>query len=105
MQNKRGSIFKPFAALKGFDDAIKEKEEIKYEKPILSSDKLEELQDEFSKMDTGSLVYVKYYKNNKFYETNGTIKKIDTVYKKLILEYDDKEIKIEINCIIDLKVN
>ena len=105
MQNKRGSIFKPFAALKGFDDAIKEKEEIKYEKPVLSSDKLEELQEEFSLLSIGSSVYVKFYKNSKFYEIEGIITKIDTVYKRLVIVESGKEIKVEINNIIDLKVN
>ena len=100
MQNKRGSIFKPFAALKGFDEAIKEKEEIKYEKPILSEDKLEELQEKFMRISQGSLVYIKYYKNKKYLEVEGKVEKIDNVYRKIVLD----TITIEINNILEIEI-
>ena len=107
MQNKRGSIFKPFAALKGFDEAIKEKEDVKCEKPILSSDKLEELEESLSAITETDLLLLKYYRNQHIYTINCYIKKIDYVYKK-ITAYDiesDKQLIIDVNNILDIKIS
>lgn len=101
MANKnRGNIFKPFDALEGFNSEIKKKEEVKVEKPVLTQDRIEELQEVFNEITIGSNVYIKYYKNNKFIEVTGEIKKIDVVYKKITIQ--DKT--IEVANIIDIKL-
>lgn len=105
MVNKnRGNIFKPFDALEGYNEAIKKKEKVKKEKPILTSDRLEELEEVFSNIQIGTNVYIKYFKNDDFFEVIGNVTKIDTVYKKISINNEGTIKVIEIMNIIDIKI-
>ena len=61
----RAKQFLPFDALKGFEQALREKE-IEYEdKKELSEDTLQELNNKFNQVENGKYVELKYYKNGK----------------------------------------
>ena len=81
----RAKQFMPFDALKGLQDALREKE-IEYEqRKELTEESLTELQTEFNKIEIGSKVKIKYYKNKKYIEVLGVITKIDYIKKKVCL--------------------
>lgn len=100
--NKKGVQYKPYDALKGFQSALKEKEEDqkKVDKPILDNDRLEELENVITNLYIDCLVEVEYYSASKIKFLSGKVKKIDYVNKKITIE----TIVISINNICNIKV-
>ena len=79
----RAKQFLPFDALKGLQEALREKE-IEYEqKKELSEESLMELEKQFNKIEKGSFVKIKYYKNKTYIEVTGIVTKIDYIKKKI----------------------
>ena len=78
--------FLPFDALKGLQEALREKEQEQEEKIELSEESLLELNNSFNKIEIGSKVKIKFYKNNKYVEISGTITNIDYIKKKIQIE-------------------
>ena len=81
----RAKQFMPFDALKGLKDALSEKEIEYEERKELSDDKLRELENEFNKINIGSKIKIKYYKNKQYVDTIGVVTKIDYIKKKIKL--------------------
>ncbi len=79
----RAKQFMPFDALKGLKDALSEKEIEYEERKELSEDKLKELENEFNKINIGSKIKIKYYKNKQYVEIAGVVTKIDYIKKKI----------------------
>lgn len=82
----RAKQFLPFDALKGLQEALREKEKEQEEKIELSEESLLELNNSFNKIEIGSKVKIKFYKNNKYVEISGTITNIDYIKKKIQIE-------------------
>ena len=82
----RAKQFLPFDALKGLQEALREKEQEQEEKIELSEESLLELNNSFNKIEIGSKVKIKFYKNNKYVEISGTITNIDYIKKKIQIE-------------------
>lgn len=97
----RAKLFIPFDALKGLQEILREKEKEVEERKELSEESLMELQEELNKVDKGSTVFIKYYKNNKYVDISGIITKINFTKKKIIL---NENISINICDIIKLKL-
>ena len=97
----RAKLFIPFDALKGLKEILREKEREVEERKELSEESLMELQEELNKVDKGSTVFIKYYKNNKYVDISGIITKINFAKKKIIL---NENISINICDIIKLKL-
>lgn len=97
----RAKLFIPFDALKGLQEILREKEKEVEERKELSEESLMELQEELNKVDKGSTVFIKYYKNNKYVDISGIITKINFTKKKIIL---NENISINICDIIQLKL-
>lgn len=107
MRNKmtlsnRAKIFAPYDALKGFTEALKQKEIIYVKKKILSVDQQEDLNNAFKECEKGDLVLIKYYDslNKNYLELEGILTNIDNIYKRICIV--KKEINIE--DIIDIKI-
>ena len=79
----RAKQFLPFDALKGLQEALREKEIEHEEKIELSEETLSELNNKFNKIEKGSKVKIKFYKNNKYIEIIGIITDIDYIKKKI----------------------
>ena len=62
----RARQFLPFDALKGLQEALREKEIEYEEKKELSEDTLNNLNDKFNQLDNGRLVKITFYKNGKY---------------------------------------
>ena len=79
----RAKQFLPFDALKGLQEALREKE-IEYEaKKDLSEDTLFELNNKFNQIENGKCVKLKYYKNGRYSEIKGFVTNIDYIKKKI----------------------
>ena len=87
MANKedRAKQFLPFDAVKGLQDALREKE-IEYdEERNLLEDSLMELEKIFNKIEIGTTIKVKYYKNKRYVISKAVVTKIDRIKKKITL--------------------
>lgn len=82
----RAKQFLPFDALKGLQEALREKEKEQEEKIELSEESLLELNNSFNKIEIGSKVKIKFYKNNRYVEISGIITNIDYIKKKIQIE-------------------
>lgn len=79
----RAKQFLPFDALKGLQEALREKE-IEYEdKKELSEDTLFELNNKFNQIENGKYVKMKYYKSGRYREIRGFVTNIDYIKKKI----------------------
>ena len=72
----RASQFMPFAALKGFEAALREKERIEVEKVILSEEALDFLDYQLSLLKVGDMVTITYYDFGAYIQKTGLISKI-----------------------------
>jgi len=81
----RAKLFMPFDALKGLDKILREKEKETEQRKELTEESLMELQEELNKIEIGSKVFIKYYKNNKYIDITGIVTKIDYNKKKIII--------------------
>ena len=96
----RAKQFLPFDALKGFQEAINEKQ-IKYDdKKELTEESYIRLEEEWNKIDEESIVRIKYYKNKRYVEIQGKVTNIDYVRKKIKVNEEN----INICDIIDIEV-
>lgn len=99
-RQERAKQFMAFDALKGLQEELRKKE-IEYEqKKEISEWVLEELEDEFRKINVGEKVQVKYYKDGKYKNIVGIVKKINYVEKKIEI---NEEI-ISVNDVINLTI-
>ena len=97
----RAKQFLPFDALKGLQEALREKE-IEYEaKKDLSEDTLHELNNKFNQIENGKYIKIKYYKNGRYSEIKGILTNIDYIKKKIQI---NKVENINICDIIDILV-
>lgn len=79
----RAKQFLPFDALKGLQEAIREKEVEYEEKRDLAEDTLNDLNNKFNQIDNGCFVKITFYKNGKYSEIKGRVTNIDYIKKKI----------------------
>ena len=78
MNNLRVSQFMPFDSLKGFREAIREKEKIVVEKPLLSEDLCEEINQKLQNLKQFSQIEIIFQNGEEEAEKlMGTVAKID----------------------------
>lgn len=82
----RAKQFLPFDALKGFKEALMEKEIEYVEKVELSEEQIEEISDKLNLLEIGSIVEVVYYFNGQYFKIVGNVKKIDGIKKQIIID-------------------
>src|SRR5699024_11073359 len=97
----RAKQFLPFDALKGLQEALREKEIEYEEKKELSEETLAELNNRFNQIEKGSYVKIRYYRNGRYSEIKGIVTYIDYIKKKIQI---DKIENINICDIIDILV-
>lgn len=95
----RAKQFLPFDALKGFSEALREKEIEYEERKELSEEFLVELNDKFNQIEIGRCVRLRFYRNGKYVEAFGRVTNIDYIRKKIQI---DKEININTSDIISI---
>ena len=75
--NLRAKQFMPFDALKGYKEAIKEKQKIVVRKKELSDDELELLSIKIKQIKKNMIVKIVYFLNNEYILVNGMVSAID----------------------------
>jgi hypothetical protein len=90
---ERAKIFMPFDALKGFKEALKEKEKIIVEKIELSEEEKDKLIYKLDHLKKGLLIKVVYYNNQEYIELKGIVAMINVLSK--IVTIVDKKIRVE----------
>lgn len=107
MQSKeRKGKWQPFDALEGYSDALRkvEREKEKREKPILLTDKLEELNEKlFNSFEEKKEIEIEYYNRGFLDKFVGVVSKIDYINKEIIINQEEGKKKLKINLIIDIK--
>lgn len=77
MEN-RAKQFVPFAALKGYEEALRAKEKITVEKSELSEEKKEELDYKLRQIRRNDIVTVVYFCKDEYLKIEGMVSKMDT---------------------------
>lgn len=97
----RAKQFLPFDALKGLQQALREKEIEYEEKKELAEDTLTELNNKFHQLENGKYVKLKYYKNGRYRESKGIVTHMDYIKKRIQI---NKIENVNICDIIDILV-
>lgn len=86
-QSERAKQFIPFDAMKGLQEALREREKkhLRVEKRELSEEAAVRLSVAINKVDKGMMVWVEYYCAFHEVTLQGKVSKIDTVYRYLII--------------------
>lgn len=84
----RARQFLPFDALKGLQEALREKEiELECEeKRELSCEQCEEISNLLNKVENGTKLEVIYYRSKRYVRYVGIVNKIDVVKKKILFQ-------------------
>ena len=105
---ERGMVkWQPFASLPEQGDYINKLiyKMNKIERPILSEDKLNELnQTLFRCYENKEMIRLEYYFDGYIYIVEGIIVKIDTIKKNIIMENNNKREKFSVVNIIDIEL-
>ncbi len=91
--SQRAKQFAPFAALKGFEDAITQKEKVFLPRPEFSEEMAQKLDEDLKKIQKGQKITVTYYYDGEYFDFSGTVKKLDLFFKTLTI--DDNVILLE----------
>lgn len=77
-REERAKQFMPFAALKGYEEALRRKEKIVVEKIELSEEMKDELDRQFREIGQNDIITVVYYAEEEYLQITGMVAKIDT---------------------------
>ena len=73
----RAKQFMPFAALKGYEEALRRKEKIIVEKVELSEEMKDELDRRFKQIAQNDIITVVYYAEEEYLKITGMVARID----------------------------
>lgn len=76
-RQERAKQFMPFAALKGYDEALREKEKIVVPKIELSEEMKEELDRKMQNITRNDIISVVYFKEGEYLQITGMVSRID----------------------------
>ncbi len=99
-RDNRAKQFMPFDALKGFREALAERERIVVPKRELSEEMKQELDLTFHKLKKLDIVNVQYFENGEYVMVTGVVSKIDESGRFLIIV----DTKIAFDDITDMQI-
>ncbi len=82
-RGSRAKQFMPFAALKGFREAMAEKERIIVPKRDLSEEKKEELDWKLRQIQKEDIITVEYFQDREYVQVTGMVTRIDNARRAL----------------------
>lgn len=74
----RAKQFMPFAALKGYEEALREREKIVVEKIELSEERKAELDLNLRQVQKNDMITVVYFREDEYLKVTGMVSRIDT---------------------------
>lgn len=96
----RAKIFAPFDALKGFKEALREKEKVVVKKRIISQEEKDKIGEILKNIKKNQMVEVIYFDNDEYLKIKGVVSKIDYVYLELMIV----QTKIKFDDIYKIKI-
>lgn len=81
----RAKLFKSFDALKGLNEALREKEKIIVKKVEMLEDKAEKISNTLNILKKGDIAEITYFNFDNYYKITGIISQIDKTFKYLII--------------------
>ncbi|MBR5248899.1 MAG: YolD-like family protein [Lachnospiraceae bacterium] len=79
----RAKQFMPFAALKGYEEALRAKEKVVVPKMELSEEMLEDLDRKLHQIQRNDIITVVYYNGEEYVRVTGMVSRLDTDAKVL----------------------
>lgn len=96
----RAKIFAPFDALKGFKEALREKEKVVVSKKIISQEEKEKIGEVLKNIKKKQMVEIVYFDNDEYLQVKGIVSKIDYVYQEVMIV----QTKIKFNDIYKIRI-
>lgn len=96
---ERAKQFMPFAALRGYEGLIKEREKIRTEKTEISEEKAQSLSDLIKTINKGDVIKVTFYDNDGYVTIRGAVTALDLTFKTVTVIRE----KIAFSSISDLE--
>ncbi|NLJ89553.1 MAG: YolD-like family protein [Clostridiales bacterium] len=84
-RQERAKQFMPFAALKGYEEALRKKEKIVVAKSDLSEDYKEVLDRKLMQVRKNDIITVIHYHKGEYLKTTGMVSKIDLTSRNITL--------------------
>ncbi len=83
----RAAQFLPFDALKGLQEELRKREEklSRVDKIELSDEQIENISNTLTHIEIGSRVQITFYLNGHYFDVEGDVAKISTIYKYLTI--------------------
>ena len=82
----RAKQFLPYASLRGFEDVVESRRDLKCPRRELMEDAAEELSRKLVSLSAGALCRVTYYLSDKYVTEVGKLKRVDDIKRRLIFE-------------------
>lgn len=76
-REERAKQFMPFAALKGYEEALREKEEVMVPKIELSEERAEELNQQLHQIQKRDILTVVYFSEHAYLRVHGMVSRLD----------------------------
>lgn len=95
------SQYLPFDALKGLDEALRQKEIVYDDRIYLSDEAKEDISDVINSLNTGDIISVRFFKNRKYQNIEAYFVGINLINKKIKLIMNGNKEITEI-CIQDI---
>ena len=76
---ERAKIFMPFAALKGFEETLREKEKVVVKKKDLNEEEILMLNQKMATLEKGQMIKVVYFNKDEYIEIQGLVARLDKV--------------------------
>lgn len=89
MRVDRARQFLPFAALKGYDEMLREIERKTEPKRELTEDDARRLNEEMKTVCKGMQVHIIHYKEDVYVETEGTVSFIDKTFRRIFVGQEE----------------
>lgn len=96
--NDRARQFLPFSALRGFEEALREKEKIQYDPKELSEEEATQLNQKIRQVHKNRIIRVLFYENKEYITVTGMVSEINFERKELIIAKK----KIPFDCIYEI---
>lgn len=81
----RARQFMPFAALKGYEELVHDKEKIVSDRRELSEYRQEKISERLLRITKGTMIRIVYYHNDGYIKTEGMVSSIDITMQYLTL--------------------
>ena len=91
-KEERARQFLPFDTLKGFNEALREKEKESEEKKELSEEEINKISEKLKTLEKGNKIRITHYLNKKYVTEIVVVKEINKL-KQIIINENEKNIK------------